>query len=251
VSVRFSDFAGIPNVPDNHPNASPRGIAIRFHLAEHTHTDIIAHSADGFPVRTAEEFVEILRAIHASGPDAPKPTPIERFLGSHPAALEYVQAPKPIPVSFSKESFYAANAYRFVNRDGVTRYGWYRVHPDGANEYLDEAGAARESSDFLFDELRARLAKGTVKMRISLQLAAGQDVVDDSTVHWPKDRPQVDFGTVEIASELPDDKAGQRHIIFDPIPRVGGIEPSADPLLEPRATTYLMSGRRRRAEGPK
>src|SRR5579871_6653990 len=42
VSVRFSDFAGIPNIPDNHPEASPRGLAIRFHLAEHVHTDIIS-----------------------------------------------------------------------------------------------------------------------------------------------------------------------------------------------------------------
>jgi hypothetical protein len=36
---------------------------------------------------------------------------------------------------------------------------------------------------------------------------------------------------------------------FDPIPRVDGIEASADPLFEPRANIYLMSGRRRRAAG--
>src|SRR5579871_669894 len=50
ITVRFSDFAGVPAVPNNDPNASPRGMAIRFHLAEHIHTDIIAHSVDGFPV---------------------------------------------------------------------------------------------------------------------------------------------------------------------------------------------------------
>jgi len=75
-------------VPDNHPDASPRGMAIRFHLAGHVHTDIIAHSVDAFPVRTAEEFVEFLRAIHASGPCAANPTPVEKFLSTHPAALE-------------------------------------------------------------------------------------------------------------------------------------------------------------------
>ena len=58
VVVRLSDFAGIPDIPDNHPEAaSPRGIAIRFYLGEHVHTDIVAHSADGFPVRTGEEFL--------------------------------------------------------------------------------------------------------------------------------------------------------------------------------------------------
>jgi len=35
----------------------------------------------------------------------------------------------------------------------------------------------------------------------------------------------------------------------DPIPRVDGIEASADPLFEPRANTYSMSGRRRRTVG--
>jgi len=35
----------------------------------------------------------------------------------------------------------------------------------------------------------------------------------------------------------------------DPIPRVDGIEASADPLFEPRANIYLMSGRRRRTVG--
>ena len=59
VVARFSDFAGVPTVPDyDVEGASPRGIAIRFYLEEHVHTDIIAHSVDGFPTRTAEEFLQ-------------------------------------------------------------------------------------------------------------------------------------------------------------------------------------------------
>ncbi len=38
-------------------------------------------------------------------------------------------------------------------------------------------------------------------------------------------------------------------IIFDPIPRVDGIDPSADPIIAVRAALYLLSGRRRRAAG--
>ena len=52
VTVRFSDSTGIPLIPDNDQNANPHGCAVRFHLAEHEHTDIISHSIDGFPVRT-------------------------------------------------------------------------------------------------------------------------------------------------------------------------------------------------------
>ena len=97
VAVRFSDFAGVPAIPDYDENASPRGFALRFYLAEHEHTDIIGHSFDGFPTRTVEEFLQFVRAAGASGPGAPKPKPIESFLGSHPAALAFVQAPSPYP----------------------------------------------------------------------------------------------------------------------------------------------------------
>jgi len=249
VSVRFSDATGIPAIPDNDPNAAPRGMATRFHLAEHVHTDIIAHSFDGFPVRTAEEFLEFLRALRASGPDAPKPAPVEIFLGSHPSALEFVQAPKPLPASFIKETFYAVSAYKFTNGEGVSRYGRYRIRPDGANEYLDTAPAAKMGPNFLVEGIAETLAKGPAKMRIAVQLAAPNDVVNDATVHWPADRSEVDFGTIELKSVIPDNATEQRHIIFDPIPRVDGIEPSDDPLLEPRASIYLMSGRRRRGEG--
>src|SRR5579863_8070914 len=97
VTARFSDSTGIPVIPDNDPNASPRGLAIRFHLAEHAHTDIISHSTDGFPTRNGQEFLEFLRAVAASGASKASPSPIETFLGAHPAALAFVQAPKPNP----------------------------------------------------------------------------------------------------------------------------------------------------------
>jgi catalase len=248
VTVRFSDFAGVPAIPDNDPNASPRGIAVRFHLADHVHTDIIAHSVDGFPVRTAEEFLEFLRAIYASGPGAPKPAPIETFLGTHPAALAFVQTPKPLPASFVSESYFAVNAYRFLGDRGADRFGRYRIVPDGEGRYLDGQAAAAASPNFLFDEIQSRLAAGPVKLRILVQLAEPGDVVDDSTVHWPAGRTQVEFGILELASVIPDNQAMQQRIIFDPIARVDGIASSGDPLLEPRADVYLASGRRRRSQ---
>ena len=117
VTVRFSDSTGLPLIPDSDPNASPRGIAIRFHLAEHVHTDIIGHSTDGFPTRTGEEFLEFLRALAASDPSkpSPPPSPIEVYLGAHPKALAFVQTPKPAPSSFARESYFGVTAMRFTN----------------------------------------------------------------------------------------------------------------------------------------
>jgi catalase len=78
-------------------------------------------------------------------------------------------------------------------------------------------------------------------------LAAGGDLTDDATVRWPEDRPQLTFGELNLNEIAPNNAGEPRHIIFDPIPRVDSIEASADPLFEPRANIYLLSGRRRRA----
>jgi catalase len=246
VTVRFSSSTGLPLIPDTDPNANPRGMAIRFQLAEHVHTDIVAHSTDGFPTRTGQEFLEFLRAAVASGSSNESPTPVELFLHNHPETLAFVQAPKPSPSSFARESYFGVTAMRFTNKDGASRYGRYRIVPDAGNEFLDEAALKGKSADFLFDELAARVANGPVSFKIRVQTAADGDVVDNATIHWPEDRPIVELGKLVLTEVAADNALEQKKIIFDPIPRVDGIEPSDDPLLELRAAIYLLSGRRRR-----
>src|SRR3984893_12034651 len=128
VTVRFSNSTGIPLVPDNDPNANPRGLAIRFHLAEHVHTDIVAHSTNGFPVRTGEEFLGFLRAAAAFG--AGRPEALASFLAAHPHAQRFVDTPKPIPTSFAREAFFAVTAFTFTNADGVSLHGRFRIRPE-------------------------------------------------------------------------------------------------------------------------
>jgi catalase len=247
VTARFSNSTGVPLVPDNDPKANPRGLAIRFHLAERVHTDIISHSTDGFPTRTGQEFLEFLRALASSDPSKPSPSPIEAFLGTHPKALAFVQAPKPTPSSFARESYFGVTAMRFTNKDGVSRYGRYRIVPEAGIEHLPDAIAAAKSPNFLFDELGERIAREPIAFRILAQMANDGDTVDDATIHWPEERTLLDLGAITLTESLADNAHEQQHIIFDPIPRVDGIDPSADPLLELRAAIYLLSGRRRRA----
>ncbi|MFP5226290.1 MAG: catalase family peroxidase [Acidobacteriota bacterium] len=247
VTARFSNSTGLPEIPDSVPDANPRGLALRFHLAEHTHTDIVSHSTNGFPTRDGYEFLDFLRAAGASGPDVPSPKPIEQFLGSHPAALAFVQAPKPFPTSLARETYYAVTAYAFTNAAGQTRFGRYRILPEQGNDFLSAEQASKLTPNYHYDELAARVATEPIRFRIVVQLADPSDTTDNATVQWPESREQVDFGTVELTRVMPDSHARQQRIIFDPIPRVDGIEPSADPLLELRAAIYLLSGRRRRS----
>ena len=107
----------------------------------------------------------------------------------------------------------------------------------------------RETPNFLFDEIKERVAKEPVQVSDRRTVSEDGDTIDDATVRWPEDRPQLTFGEISLTEFTPNNASEQQQIIFDPIPRVDGIEASADPLFEPRANIYLMSGRRRRAAG--
>ena len=246
VTVRYSDSTGLPNIPDNDPARSgPRGIAIRFHVSDHLHTDIVAHSFDGFPVRTGEEFLEFLRAAAAAG--AGRPEMIGAFLGSHPNAKRFVEAPKPIPTSFARESFFAGTAFKLTNSNGISRHGRFRIRPVAGTEYLSDEEAAAKSPNFLFDELGPRLAKEPVKLAILVQMAEPGDDVADASTTWPANRTEIPFGAITLTARVDDQAPERRKIIFDPLPRVDGIDASGDPLTQVRADLYLLSGRRRRA----
>src|SRR5215471_2752617 len=145
VTVRFSLTSGIPTAAENDPEAaSPQGVAVRFHLGDHVHTDIVGHSHNGFPVRNGEEFLELFRAVVASGPGAPNPSPIVSFLASHPAAKAFVEAPKPIPTSYARQAYFAITAFQFTSADGQSRFGRFRIRPEAGTEFLTDEQARQK-----------------------------------------------------------------------------------------------------------
>jgi catalase len=252
VTVRFSLAAGIPSVADNDPiEASPQAIAVRFHLADHVHTDIIAHSIDAFPARNGEEFLAFIRAAAASGPGAPTPPPIIAFLAAHPAAKSFVEAPKPVPTSFARQAYFAVTAFKFTDAAGQSRFGRFRLRPEADTEFLTPEQAASKTADFLAAELSERLASGPARFRVLVQLAEAGDVVTDATVKWPESREMVEFGTLAITDRVDELAPERRKIIFDPLPRVDGIDSAGDPITAIRSEVYLLSGRRRRAAAAK
>ncbi|KAK6953857.1 hypothetical protein Daesc_003819 [Daldinia eschscholtzii] len=242
IVARFSSSTGIPELPDTDPNGNPRGFAIRFKLAEtprRAHTDIITHSVDGFPGSNGQEALDFFTAV--------KDGSIGTYLASHPKAQTFVQLPKPTPVSFGREKYFGVNAFKFVSVDGKDTYIRYRVVPEAGEAYLDEAALKDKSPTFLYDGVPELLKAGPIVFKLNAQIAQDGDVTDDNTVKWPEDRRVVELGTIKLESVADDQAAQQKRIIFDPIPRVEGIEASADPLLEVRAGVYLISGRERRA----
>lgn len=241
VSVRFSSSTGLPQIPDTDPNSNPRGLAIRFNLGDRKHTDIVSHSTPFFPVNNGADFLALFKAI--TGGTAGE------FLSSHPAALAFVQAPKPFAKSYVTEQYYGLNAFKLVSSDGKETFVRYRFVPDAGVDYFNDTEVKSKSAHFLHDELRQRLKSGPASFSLVAQVAAEDDVTNDITVKWSEDRKLVKLGTIKLEKVIEESADLQRTIIFDPIPRVDGVEPSDDPILDFRASLYLISGRERRGAG--
>ena len=128
----------------------------------------------------------------------------KRFSVSHPKALAFVQAPKPAPSSFARESYFGVTAIKFTNKDGISRFGRYRIIPEAGNDHLDDAATAAKGPDYLMAELVERVGKGPVKFKIRVQIANDGDVVDDATVNWPEDRKVLELGTLTLTAPVAD-----------------------------------------------
>ncbi len=245
VVVRFSNATGVPTIADADGHAFPKGIAIRFTLPDNTSTDIVSISTNGFPASTPEDFLGLLNAIAASGPEVAKPLPVEQFLGTHPAAKKFVEMPKPAPVSFATQAFYGVNAFKFTNAKGESQYARYRIMPVAGQQFLTAEAAKKAGPNYLMEELPIRLAKKPVQFKLIAQLAQKGDNVNDATAVWPESRKQIVLGTLSLKTVDADGNKFEKSTMFNPLSLVGGIEASADPVLLARPGAYAVSYGRR------
>jgi catalase len=241
VTVRLSDGTGVPQINDDNTNASPRGMAIRFALPKGGFTDIVANSHNGFFVGTGTDFLAFLKAVAATTLASPHPSPIEQFLGSHPRALKVIQDSHALPKSFATLAYFGNNAFLFVDSAGAKRPGRYQIIPVLGIAHVDSAAAAKAGPNYLFDDLRRRIARGPIVYRLFAQLANPGDPTADGSVVWPDDRRRVVLGTLTLKAIAPDNEALQRSLAFNPIFLTDGITLSDDPFPSLRSAVYALS----------
>jgi catalase len=241
VTVRFSDGTGVPNIPDNNDNASPHGMAIRFALPGGAYTDIVANSHNGFFIGNGTDFLAFLKAIAATNEKSPHPSPIEQFLGTHPAALKVIIDSKPAAKSFENLDFYGNNSFVFVDAAGGKHVGRYQIIPVAGVVKLDSATSARQKQNYMFDDLKAAIAKGPVKYTLYAQLANAGDPTNDGSIVWPSDRKRVELGTLSVTKVAANSDSLQKALAFSPIILPNGITLSDDPLPLLRSAVYALS----------
>ena len=240
ITVRFSDFTGIPTIPDNIGDANPRGFAVKFHVPVDGELDVVTHSFNGFPTRTSDEFAQLLRAIGVSGPDAAKPTELDRFLGAHPVAKTFLTTQKPPPVSFGTLNYFGVNAFTFIDTAGMHRSVRYRFVPQAGEHVLDAAAAKAKGPDYLQEEIAARVAAGPIKFDWFAQIGEPGDVADDPSIAWPESRKLVKLGTVTIIKLAAEPTKTDQALLFLPGRLPAGIE-IADPMIAMRSAAYPIS----------
>jgi catalase len=236
---RFSNFTGFPDISDKDPNASPRGMAVRFILPDGTATDIVNHSFNGFPTSTSAEFADLLRAIGASGKDVSHPNPLEQFLEGHPVAKTFLTTQHPPPVSWATTPYFGVNTFRFINAEAKSCFVRYQFIPLADEAYLNAEQIAAAQPDYLSRELQARLARAPVRFRWQAQIASSSDDIRDPSRAWPADRRVVELGILSFTRIIPGEQESQ-NLQFQPGAVTEGIE-TADDMLDVRKQAYPIS----------
>ena len=247
VTGRFAVAVGKPFVPDNETQV--RSMALSFRTANGEEWRTGMNDIPVFPVRTAQGFYE---QQLASAPDPatgkPDPARIQAFLAAHPEtppAIKLIRA-RPFSTGFANASYNSLDAFRLISAGGTsTPVRWSMVASDAFVPATPATGAA---TNYLFDDLIARIASGPVQWHLVVTVGEAGDATNDATVPWPDSRTRIDVGTLTLDHVEAEGPGNCRDVNFDPLVLPSGIEPSDDPLLSARSAAYAASFTRRAGE---
>ena len=252
VVARFSVGGGNPKAPDN--ARSQRNLALQFELPGGEVWQMGNISAPVFGAANPEQFLARLESL-APDPETKKPNPdkVKAFADANPEVLlqgKYF-ASQPVPASFGKVNYWGVHGFGFVDAAGKKQFGKWVFEPVGGTQGLSDDEAKAKGPDFLFADLRERVAAGAVAFDFMLQLAQPGDRIDSAVTPLPDDRRKVNLGRLTVKTVAADATGPCLTITYNPMALPKGVEPSADPMLAARAAPYAVSLSRRLTEGPK
>ena len=244
VTVRFSNGFPDPTLPDAAEN-NPRGMAVKFYLADGSTTDLVCQSWPVFPAGTPEGFLGLI-AAQGEGAAA-----TEEFLAQHPdiaAATTKIAAESgQPPLSWATMAFNSMNAYRLVNADGAGRFVRFTLSPERGEHNLPNELRAAADPHYLRQGVHHELP---ICYRVMVQLAHDDDQTTDASKAWPADREWVDMGSIVMTGLDTERERNGDVLVNDPMRVTDGIEPSDDPILRIRPLVYALSVRRRTSGSP-
>ena len=207
------------------------------------------------PIFGASTPQQLLGRLTSLAPDAEtkkvNAEKVKAFADANPDVLMQGKyfASQPVPASFGKVNYWGVHGFGFVNASGKTQFGKWVFEPVGGTQGLSDDEAKAKGPDFLFEDLRQRVAAGTVAFDFMLQLAQPGDTIDSAVTPLPDDRKKVSLGRLTIKAVSADATGPCLSSTYNPMVLPKGVEPSADPMLAARAAPYGVSLGRRLVEG--
>lgn len=246
---RFSIGVGNPAAADA---ATPvRSMAIRIVAPDGQEWRSAMNNSPVFVVADAEAFYELAAAMRARpGGGLADPQALAAFFAGHPetAAFRAWAAEAPWTASWADQRYNGLNAFEMVDAAGRRQAVRWSMLPSQTPSPETRERLAARGPDFLEEDLRERLARGPLTWTLAVTLAAPGDPTDDATEAWPDERPQVAVGTLTVVADEAEAAGACRDYNFDPTILPAGIEPSDDPLLAARSSSYARSFDLRTAE---
>ena len=246
VLARFSMGDGNPNVADT-DNTVLRGFSFRLGGDGHR-SDILLQSAPMHFARTLDQMLAFLNA-RIPGPDGrPDTAKVRAFSVANPETLHQANyiAALPLSGSFAGTTYWGVHAFPATSSNGDTRFIKFKVAPVGADVTLTGDEARAKSADFLYDDLKNRIAKGGVRLNVMALLDRPGDPVMDVTSRWPNEdaRESVRLGTIVITGVETEEACDAS--IFNPATLAEGIAHPPDEIFSARRAAYVISlGKRR------
>jgi catalase len=243
---RFAFAGGQPYAADSPQTV--RSLAILFKLPDGEEWRTAMVNIPVFLVNTPEAFNEFLVVSSPDkGTGKVNAAAMNAFLSRHPetaAALKMIGS-HPFSSGFGDGSYFALNAFRFINAGGESSPVRWSIAPD---QTFTADNPAATGKNYLFDALIKQVHAKPLRWHLMLTVGKPEDPTAQAANPWPQVRKQIDAGTLTIDAIESEDTSPTRDINFDPLVLPDGIAPSDDPLLSARSAAYSQSFTRREGE---
>ncbi|MBV1899433.1 MAG: catalase family peroxidase [Cycloclasticus sp.] len=242
IIARFSLAGGNPSVPDT--AKSPRGLALEFLLTDGSLHHMAMLNTPVFGAANPQTFYNMLVA---KTPDPltgkPDQEKIEAFKLNHTdnKAQAHFLANNNPPSNYYESAYYGIHTFKFFNKDNKETLVRWRFVPQSGEKQLSEAELENLPANFLEQNLIKRTEEGAVKWKMLVTIGEPDDVQDNPTIAWPKNREEIEAGTLILTESMHQEGAKCESINFDPLVLSDGIKATNDPILLFRSPSYAIS----------
>ena len=113
-------------------------------------------------------------------------------------------ASKSVPASYALTKYWGVHGFGFTNTGNEKVWGTWIFEPVDGVQTLSDRDAKPKGPNFLFDDLRQRVASDKVSFNFNLEIAQAGDVLENATISLPEGRKKITLGVLKVVSVSPD-----------------------------------------------